>query len=55
MFKIPNVTYLLDKVPCHLVVEEIGPFEKCPLVPRLAILCPKFNIFVMNVKCEAIY
>lgn len=55
MFKIFNVTYLLYKVTHHLIMEEIGPFESHSLVPRSAILWPKFNIFGMNLKHEAIY
>ena len=30
------MTHLLDKVTCHVIVEEIRPFENCYLVPRLA-------------------
>ena len=30
------MTHLLDKVTCHVIVEEICPFENCYLVPRLA-------------------
>ena len=55
MFKIPKVTCLLDKITCHLIVQEINPFESHYLVPRLAILCPKFNIFMINRKGESIY